>query len=351
MMTKSGEKSPKKNGVNAPAVADEVDGPLLHSDAPPGELSTWMTNISPTLYDTPIWKLTIPGSHDSGSYGLSVDLGVSPDRPDLQRNIFVRLFKCFSLPTIHRWTKTQSLDITGQLAAGIRYIDIRTASKVDDNNLYFCHGLYGPQVVDMLHQINAFLQQNQREIVFIDFQHFYRLSDDDHKQLTTKIMEIFGRKLVPYSSQLLMDRITLRYLWDKRQQVFVYYRNETGRMEAPVLWPSRCLPNPWANTMSREKLTSFLDTNISGRPPNSMYVTQGILTPSNRYVGLHFYSSLRWDLADACNQCLTKWLEDKSAGTKGPNIVMSDFVEWNGYEIPLKTVKLNEKLALNAYKN
>src|SRR6185437_5016944 len=120
-----------------------------------------------------------------------------------------------------------------------------TASRIADDKLYFCHGLYGPLVSDMLDQVNAFLQRNQREIVFLDFQHFYSLSDADHKQLIAMIIHTFGRRLVPYSSQLLMDKITLKYLWDKRMQVFVYYRNESARLESHVLWPARCLPNPW----------------------------------------------------------------------------------------------------------
>ncbi|XP_054163437.1 PI-PLC X domain-containing protein 3-like [Oppia nitens] len=313
----------------------------------PKELNNWMTNISTKLQDIAIWKLTIPGSHDSGSYGLDIDLGISPDRPDLENSFWVNLCKCFSLPTIHRWTKTQTLDVTNQLLAGIRYIDLRIASKVDDNNYYFCHGLYGPQVDNILQEINAFLEMNPQEIVFIDFQHFYKLSDEDHKQLIGKIMSIFDHKLVPYSSQTMMDKITLKYLWQRRQQVFVYYRNESARMEAPTLWPSRCLPNPWANTMSREKLTKFLDFHIADRPLNNMYVTQAILTPSNSYVGLHFFSSLETDLADICNIRINEWMNGKSAGAKGPNIVMSDFIEWSNYEIPLNTVKMNETLILN----
>ena len=254
---------------------------------------------------------------------------------------------CVSLPAIHRWTKTQNLDITNQLNGGIRYIDIRTGSKPDDDSLYFIHGLYGPKIDDILNQINQFLLQNPLEVVFIDFQHFYSLSDEDHKKLIQQINGLFGNRLVPYSSQLVMDKFTLRYLWQKRLQVFVYYRNESARMQSPNLWPARCLPNPWANTMSRDKLCSYLEASMSARPPNSMYVTQGILTPSNRYVGFHCFSSLKTDLAQICNQCITDWLDDKSAGNKGPNIVMTDFIEWNKYEIPLKTIRLNNKIETN----
>jgi len=248
------------------------------------------------------------------------------------------------MPAIHRWTKTQTLDLTNQLMSGIRYFDFRVASKLSDNDFYFCHGLYGPKIVELLAQIKAFLIENPHEIVFLDFQHFYGISDEDHKQLISIITQTFEKRLVPYSSQLLMDRFTLNYLWDKRQQVFVYYREESARMECPILWPSRCLPNPWANTMSKQTLTNFLNENISIRPLNSMFVTQAILTPTNNYVAFHLLTSLQNDLADDCNHSILNWLKDKSSGPKGPNILMIDFVEWNNYELPIKTIQLNESI-------
>ena len=249
------------------------------------------------------------------------------------------------MPAIHRWTKTQNLDIAGQLNGGIRYLDMRMASKPGDELHYFCHGLYGPTIDEILDQVNEFLVENPTEIVFIDFQKFYRFSDDDHKRLIKQIEDLFGSRLVPLSSQLMMNQFTLRYLWQHRFQVFVYYRDESARVGSKLLWPSRDLPNPWANTMSRNKLMAFLNENQASRPPNSMYVTQAILTPTNRYVCSHFYSSLRSDLVQLCNTCISDWIKEKSAGSKGPNIVMSDFVEWNNYEIPLKTIKLNDKFA------
>jgi hypothetical protein len=171
-----------------------------------------------------------------------------------------------------------------------------------------------------------------------------RFSDDDHKNLIAQITDIFGKRLVPYASQLFMDKITLSYLWSKGQQIFIYYRDERARMQNPVLWPSRCLPNPWPNTMSCQTLFNFLNQNISDRPLNSMFVSQGILTPSNTYVKLHFFSTLERDLSLTCNRSLLEWLKLKSSGPKGPNIVMSDFIECNNFEIPILTVQLNKLL-------
>ena len=249
--------------------------------------------------------------------------------------------KCMAIPAIYRWTKTQNLTVTEQLTAGIRYFDIRTSSRPNDDNLYFVHALYGPTVFEVLEEINSFLKLNPKEIVFIDFQHFYRMSDEDHKRLIKFITELFGHKIVPQTSQLLMDKITLNSLWKKGQQVFVYYRDETFRLQNPDFWPSRALPNPWGNTVNIETLMNFLTKEVNNRPPNSMFVTQGVLTPNNSYVTLHFFSSLHHYLVIDCNRNLVDWLNGKVQGPKCPNIVMCDFIEWQNYEIPKLVIKLN----------
>lgn len=247
---------------------------------------------------------------------------------------------------MYRWTKTQNLDISNQLKAGIRYFDMRVASKVGDADLYFVHGLYGRPIMEMMHDINVFLNEYPREIIFIDFQHFYAVSDVDHKKLIDDLTSLFRHRIVPNSSILMMEKMTLKHLWSKGQQVFIYYRNEEARMHNPNFWPSRALPNPWPNTVNRNELINFLDNEVSKRALNTMFVTQGILTPTDSFVGLRFLSSLR-SLIIPCNQTLNNWLKDKSVGAKGPNIVMCDSIEWDGYKIPLQLIKLNGAYSKN----
>ncbi|RWS21504.1 PI-PLC X domain-containing protein 3-like protein, partial [Leptotrombidium deliense] len=280
-------------------------------------------------------------SHDSGTYALSTRNGVAPDRPHLQSSVWVKLFGFIVLPIMKRWTKTQNLNITEQLINGIRYFDLRVATKERDNNLYFVHGLYANEIESICDEICSFLNTHTKEIVIIDFQHFYSVSEEQHMQLIDNLMNIFGRKVCPFDAVESVNQLTLEYMWRNSYQVLIFYRQDQMRSYNPKLWPSRKLPNPWANTIDKRYLIEFLDENVKRRDETAFYVTQGVLTPNNKCVILHCFSSLHTHLATDCNDTINCWLITQRIGPKGPNVVMCDFIEWNESRIPQTVVKLN----------
>ena len=84
---------------------------------------------------------------------------------------------------------------------GIRYFDLRVC-RTTDKNLHskspftFTHGLLGDLVRDGLEEINEFLNQHSKEIILLDFNHFYDFNDQcGHDQLIHLIHEIFGKKI------------------------------------------------------------------------------------------------------------------------------------------------------------
>jgi hypothetical protein len=86
----------------------------------------------------------------------------------------------------------------------------------------FTHGLLGGLVRDGLEEINEFLNQFNKEIVLLDFNHFYDFNDQyGHEQLIELIHEIFGRKICT-TAQTIM-KCTLKYLWTNQQQVILLY--------------------------------------------------------------------------------------------------------------------------------
>ncbi|RWS07930.1 PI-PLC X domain-containing protein 3-like protein [Dinothrombium tinctorium] len=304
-------------------------------------LSDWISNLPERLHAAPLSWLTIPGSHDSGSYGLKTKHGIAPDKPGLQKSLLVKIFSFIVLPIIKRWTKTQNLTITDQLLNGIRYFDFRVASMKNEDDLYFVHGLYGDKILDLCKEIDNFLTTYSKEIVILDFQHFYSVSDEQHKRLIGKITEIFGSKVCPFMEFKSPDRTSLKNLWSNKYQVLVYYRNEEMCKYNPKLWPSLLLPNPWANTMDVNYLVKFLTKNVESRDEHAFYVTQGVLTPDNKCVVLNWTTTLYHKLAKKCNENLVLWLKDKTTGPRGPNIAMIDFIEWKDAHIPKIVVKMN----------
>jgi hypothetical protein len=116
-----------------------------------------------------------------------------------------------------------------QLHIGIRYFDLRVCRTTNVNHslqspFTFTHGLLGNLVRSDLEDINEFLDNNPKEIVLLDFNHFYDFTDEcGHDQLIHLIHDIFKKKLCTTARTI--DECTLNYLWSRRQQVILLYEH------------------------------------------------------------------------------------------------------------------------------
>lgn len=81
------------------------------------DLESWMTKLPISLRDLPIINLAIPGTHDSGSYGISKKSTLAPDAEKVIKKIFP-----FVPCVVRRWSKTQKYSLAEQLNNGIRYV-------------------------------------------------------------------------------------------------------------------------------------------------------------------------------------------------------------------------------------
>ena len=53
------------------------------------------------------------------------------------------------------------------------------------------------QVREGLEQISSFLSAHAREVVFLDFNHFYGVQNLHHEKLVSMLRDVFGEKLAP----------------------------------------------------------------------------------------------------------------------------------------------------------
>lgn len=63
----------------------------------------------------PIINLAIPGSHDSGAYGVNRNSKIAPDAEDVVRELYR-----FIPFIVRKWAKTQKYTFRQQLENGIR---------------------------------------------------------------------------------------------------------------------------------------------------------------------------------------------------------------------------------------
>ena len=134
------------------------------------------------------------------------------------------------------------------------------------------------------------------------------------------------------------------YLMTKKEHYKWYFftsKDNSWCIPNQYLWPRSFCPNPWANTFNVPTLFTFLEDQLSKHSVNSLFVTQGILTPRIKTVLLKPFSSL-YQVTKKCNKKLHPWIEDKAFKLK-PNIIMTDFV--SDTQLPELIINLNQKSA------
>ncbi|XP_056290721.1 PI-PLC X domain-containing protein 2 isoform X2 [Pseudoliparis swirei] len=275
----------------------------------------WMGSLPSKLSAMPLKHLAVPGSHDSFTYWVDVHAPVGPDQ--------------------------KNLTFKEQLEAGIRYFDLRVSSKPRESGheIYFIHGLFGHKVCDGLLEINTFLNRHRKEVVFLDFNHYYAMGAEHHVYLINMLKQVFGSKLC---NDCAVESITLDFLWQNKYQVIVFYHHPSAQ-HIPVMWPGNKIPAPWANTTRPKKLTQFLETTLQQRAKQgSFHVSQAILTPKSKTVAKGLVWGLRSYLVERNLPTIMSWVEAQRPGQEGVNIITSDFVDLTDFANIV--IKLNNLL-------
>ncbi|XP_069483301.1 PI-PLC X domain-containing protein 3 isoform X1 [Ambystoma mexicanum] len=328
------------------------------------EFADWMATLPENIHSVPLTNLAIPGSHDSFSFYIDEASPVGPEQPETVQN-FVSVFGTVAKKLMRKWLATQTMTFTSQLEAGIRYFDFRISTKPrdPDNELYFAHGLFSAKVNEGLEEINAFLSNHHKEVIFLDFNHFYGMQKYHHENLVQMLKDTFGNKLCP---AIFAQEVSLQYLWEKDYQILVFYHSPVA-LEVSFLWPGQMMPAPWANTTDTEKLIQFLQASITERRrKGTFFISQVVLTPKASTVVKGVASGLRetiterrllWGIRFALSHFCTcihglearsrsralpammHWVRTQKPGESGINIITADFVELG--EFISTVIKLN----------
>ena len=184
------------------------------------------------------------------------------------------------------------------------------------------HCLTGDLISEVLHTLSSWLEAHPGEVIILDFQHLYQFTEADHHHLVRMVLTQFHGKLCSWTEDLRL--LTLHHLTSRGVQVVVIYPAAGGCQ--PYLWPRSLCPSPWPNTMSVSDLLDNLTNHLAQhhkRQRPSLFVSQGVLTPSWRTVSFHPLSSVKSQCADRCRLPVLRWLEQESLRN---NILIMDFV-------------------------
>eukprot|EP00072_Mus_musculus_P054744 XP_006535122.1 PREDICTED: PI-PLC X domain-containing protein 1 isoform X2 [Mus musculus] len=306
--------------------------------APMGDQADWMSQLCPQLWDVPLHHLSIPGSHDTMTYCLNRKSRISRASSWLL-HLLGRVVPFITGPVVMKWSVTQTLDVTQQLDAGVRYLDLRIAHAPEGStrNLCFVHMMYTKALVeDTLTEIAEWLQSHPREVVILACRNFEGMTCELHDYLAGCIVNIFGDMLCPSG-----EVPTLRQLWAREQQVIVSYEDEATVSRYDQLWPA--IPYWWGNAVKTDVLLRFLETMKGQGRPDGLFVAGINITENLCYILLHPVDSLE-EMTRRSLPLMTEWVCAQQPGQSPQctNIIAGDFVDADGFVS--KVISLNCKL-------
>lgn len=242
------------------------------------DLSDWMADL-PALSTLPLTQIPIPGTHDSGSYGITASspwaltgkdqFGFLTELPGFLQDLIVK-------PIAAGWGKTQSKTLYEQFDDGIRYVDLRLTNE-PDGVVYLEHGLRSVPFTEVVDDIGAFATEHPQEALVIYIQGIKNFSPETHAAVIAQMDAAFGSRMAP---RALGTSATLADLWAADKNVIVVYNNAGVVAADPDLWPDDTLYRPWPQVASVPDLLAGNETNLANRPPGSIWGMFGESTPS-----------------------------------------------------------------------
>ena len=241
------------------------------------DLADWMAEL-PALSTLPLTLLPIPGTHDSGSYGITPEspwaltgkdqFGFLTELPGFLQDLIVK-------PIAAGWGKTQSKDLYEQFSDGIRYVDLRLTNE-PDGQIYLEHGLRSVLFDEAVDDIAAFSSAHPKEVLVVYIQGIKNFSPGTHAEVIAQMDTAFGSRMVP---RALGTSATLGDLWAIDKNVIVVYNNAGVVAADEDLWPDDTLYRPWPNVASVPALLAGDQTNLANRPPSAIWGMFGEPTP------------------------------------------------------------------------
>ncbi|XP_014661397.1 PREDICTED: PI-PLC X domain-containing protein 2-like [Priapulus caudatus] len=201
---------------------------------------------------------------------------------------------------------------TQQLTTGIRYFDVRTATKENvTDDWFFFHGFYGIAAKAVMQETRQFLDAHRDEVVILHFQNFYRMDGAEHEKLKEFLLATFEDIMVPSPpKQRPLQELTLESIRASNQQVIVLYQGASSVEQHRLFWSAtEWLYSPRPNTPHvldmTEKLTQWYDA----RPYNKFAVTQGLLTVDAQTMMANTDRDHEAALTSKCNPVLSSWYQ------------------------------------------
>jgi len=300
--------------------------------------------------DVPLCRVTLPGTHDSGTYGMTTRSALDPYNEGARLRVVMAAERMAqqrgtsARELIALWSKAQDLSISDQLHAGIRYLDLRVS--LVDSTYMLGHVLVCGTLDDALQQVLMFTLRYPSELIIVDVNHIYGMETTKSQvALINFIAGILDGRLVQ-GPQTLGPHNTVNEILhhdpvDKARVILLFASSAaiaaSGRTD---VWCSEAENDPPCESSQIISLwpdqpiaTGVLEhiTSQPERDLNRFYVSQGQITPSDELisdlgVGLSSHPGSLREAAELSNPEVLSMAAREWRGT-APNIIILDFFE------------------------
>ena len=252
----------------------------------------WMKYYSDVLGKLTLTEMTLPGTHDSGTYEPVFGLG----KP---------------------WIQTQDLSLLDQLNRGICVLDLRIGQN-SPGDYIISHDKWRTKysLSQALQEIKSFISTTEKEIVILDFHRFNQIGDQsfDYDQLKSQVKSSLKGYCLPMRQG---QGKTLSKIWKTSGQRRIVVAWYSDTIDTSYMWPG--VNQHWySNANSKDKLKSDLEKDFTNPPSKTeMWSTCVFMTSS-------------WDRTPSSNAAnlspvIDNWFYGCSKWTLKANIICTDF--------------------------
>ena len=283
----------EKDATSSLATVLPAEGSIVPgiSCIPQPPCGPWMETYSDLLGRLTLTEMTLPGTHNSGTYDPVSGLG-------------------------KMWIQTQSLTLFQQLSKGIRALDLRIG-QTSPGNYIICHDTWHTSysLAQALKEVTDFIDSSSKEIVVLDFHRFVALGRGDHYDYVQLKQQIASALSGYCLSTANHAQSTLATIWssgNNRERVVVAWN---AIDPDPFMWPG--VNQRWyskANSLS--SLYECIQSDMKD-PPSEMWAACSFMASSLTH---NPHSNAR-----KSEPTMTNWYFGGSLLCEKANIISVDF--------------------------
>jgi hypothetical protein len=243
--------------------------------------TTWIGDSLSIIGNLTLKNLTIPGTHDSGTY-YSGDAPMPGADPLLWEILFkVAEETNQNVAVIAKyWEQSQDRNIYDQMVGGMRYFDVRCGWNSSTKTWVSFHFLQGSPIRELLQNITTFLVTYPKEIVIVEMSHFDGYpTNNDITQLKNMVLDILGPFL--YFTDYTFN-FTLNKMISSGRRALVAM--DSG-FDNVTIWSTSAIHNSYADTPNLSEMVAYNNKTVqafmSGSHASQLFKISWTLTPNS----------------------------------------------------------------------